>query len=409
MKENIRIAVDSIKGQLLRSLLTAGIIAIGIFALVGIFTCIDALQGSISSGFSNMGANSFTIDNRERGIRMGGGGRRKMKRYVPITYKQAQDFKERFHYPASVSISAMASTISTLKYKKEKTNPNIFVFGGDENYLQNSGLKIGRGRNFNNFDMQTGNNSVIIGSDIAFKLFKTTNPVGKEIKIGVNNYNVIGVLEEKGASFGMSADKNCYIPITNLKENYASSTTSYSISVMVNNVTSMENAIGEATGYMRSVRSDALGGDNSFQITKSDGLANMVISTLSNIKYSAVAFAVITLLGAAIGLMNIMLVSVTERTREIGIRKALGATSVKIRLQFLVEAIIICIIGGAAGIVLGVFGGLALAIQMGVGLTMPWLWILMGLIVCIVVGIISGIYPAYKASKLDPIEALRYE
>lgn len=171
----------------------------------------------------------------------------------------------------------------------------------------------------------------------------------------------------------------------------------------------MENAIGEATGYMRSVRSDALGGDNSFQITKSDGLANMVISTLSNIKYSAVAFAVITLLGAAIGLMNIMLVSVTERTREIGIRKALGATSVKIRLQFLVEAIIICIIGGAAGIVLGVFGGLALAIQMGVGLTMPWLWILMGLIVCIVVGIISGIYPAYKASKLDPIEALRYE
>jgi putative ABC transport system permease protein len=409
MKENIRIAVESIKGQLLRSLLTAGIIAIGIFALVGIFTCIDALQGSISSGFSNMGANSFTIDNRERGIRMGGGGRRKMKRFLPITYKQAHDFKERFHYPASVSISAMASTISTLKYKKEKTNPNIFVFGGDENYLQNSGLKIGRGRNFNNFDMQTGTNSVIIGSDIAFKLFKTINPVGKEIKIGVNNYNVIGVLEEKGASFGMSADKNCYIPITNLKENYASSNTSYSISVMVNNVTSMENAIGEAIGYMRSVRSDALGADDSFQITKSDGLANMVISTLSNIKYSAVAFAVITLLGAAIGLMNIMLVSVTERTREIGIRKALGATSVKIRLQFLVEAIIICIIGGAAGIVLGVFGGLALALQMGVGLTMPWLWILMGLIVCIVVGIISGIYPAYKASKLDPIEALRYE
>lgn len=406
-REDFRLAIDSIKSQALRAWLTAGIIAIGITALVGILTSIDALKNSLSSSLSSMGSNAYNIDNRERGIRMG--NKRKFKRNDPITYRQAVMFKHSYTFPSDICISAMASSISTLKYKNEKTNPNIFVFGGDEKYLAISALDIEKGRNFSTYDLMTGANVIILGSEIERKLFKKINAIDKEISVGSRKYRVIGVLKEKGSSMGMSADKNCYIPISTLKENYATSRTSYTVTVRLQNVKQMDGSIGEAVALMRNIRKDEIGREDSFSISKSDGLATMLIEQTSNIQLAAIFIALITLLGAAIGLMNIMLVSVTERTREIGIRKALGANRAVITRQFLLEAIMISLLGGLMGIVLGIAMGNGLASALDTGFIIPWNWILAGVIICFFTGLISGLYPAIKASKLDPIEALRYE
>lgn len=408
LKENISISYESIKSQLLRTSLTALIIAIGIMALVGILTAIDALKGSLSSSFSSMGSNSFTIRNSGMGIRVGKGGK-KFKRYEAISYYQAIEFRERLTFPATVSISAGASQIATLKYKDKKTNPNIFIMGGDENYLNVTGLSIANGRNFSPVDLSLGTNTIILGSEVANTLFKKESPVDKELYVGSAKYRVVGVLKEKGSSFGMSPDKNCIINLSNLKKKYASDKTSYSVTVKVNDVKFLDNALGEATGLMRTVRRDVIGENETFEITKSDGLANQVIESTSKIQYAAISIAAITLLGASIGLMNIMLVSVTERTREIGIRKSMGATASNIRRQFLVESIMICQIGGALGIILGLAIGNALGLAIGTSFIVPWDWMLLAVAICFAVGILSGFYPAAKAAKLDPIDALRYE
>jgi len=409
LKENIKVALGAVKGQLLRTVLTALIIAIGIMALVGILTAIDAIESSINNNFSSMGSNTFTIRNSGLGIRIGKEGKRP-KRHKIITFYEAMRFKESLNFPALVSISSMASQIAVLKYKNQESNPNIMVMGTDENYLATGGYSIGIGRNFSPQELSTGSNVIIIGSELVKTLFKSgEHPIDQVISVGNNRYRIVGVLKEKGSSMGFGGDKVCLLPLVHVKYKFGDDGRSYTISVKVNDVAALETASGESIGLMRMVRGDRLGSDDSFEIVKSDSLASILIDQIQYVTLAATIIGFITLLGAAIGLMNIMLVSVTERTREIGIRKSLGASQATIRRQFLIEAVVICQLGGLAGIILGVIIGNLMGLAFDGGFIVPWKWILSGIGVCFIVGILSGLYPAIKAAKLDPIEALRYE
>ncbi len=409
LKENIKISLSSIRSQLLRTTLTALIISIGIMALVGILTAIDAMKSSINSNFTSMGANTFTIRNREMTVRIGKNGKRP-KKFRNITYDEAITFTKEYEFPATPSVSTMASGSATAKFESKKSNPNLRVFGGDENYLATAGYELAGGRNFSLNEIQYGNHVVIIGKDIVDALFdKKQNPLEKIITVGSGKYRVIGVLKSKGNSMGFGGDKIMVLPLSNVRQYFSRPNMTFTVNVLVTNNQLMDAAVSEATGKFRVIRNVAIGEDDNFEITKSDNLANLLIDNIQKFTLGATLIGFITLLGAAIGLMNIMLVSVTERTREIGIRKAIGATRKTIRSQFLVEAIVICQIGGLVGIILGIALGNLIGYGLGAGFIMPWLWVITGLTLCIGVGIISGIYPAIKASKLDPIEALRFE
>lgn len=406
--ENVRLALQSIQSNRLRTMLTALIIAIGLSALVGILTTLDAVKKSMTEAFSSMGANAFTIRNRGTGIRVGGPGQRP-KAFKSIRFEDAVAFKERLQTPATVSISIRASGGSTVKYGGEKTNPNIAIQGVDEYGLTAQGLDLSEGRNFSATEAQLGADVCIVGSEIIKTLFKKETPIDKIISVGNNRLRIVGILASKGSSIGFSGDRAVYVPLLKAKLINSFADPSYTISVMVPGNEMMDNVIGEATSEFRNIRKLKVGQTNNFEITKSDAIAQTLFENLKYIAIGGIAIGVITLIGASIGLMNIMLVSVTERTREIGVRKAIGANPSVIRKQFLIEAVVICLMGGALGILLGILLGNSISLMMHGAFIIPWDFILGGFALCVVVGILSGYYPAKKASKLDPVEALRYE
>ncbi len=408
--ENIREGLRSIAGNRLRTILTSLIIAIGITSLVGILTAIDGIQNSVNSSFAGLGANTFSIVARQDAFRRGG---RMQRQDAPIDYFDAVQFKRRFPYGATIGIATPVTGAAQAKFGSKKTNPNVQLTGIDDNYLSINAFTLQSGRNMSQNDLDYARNVAIIGSEVASTLFeKKLNPLNQVIRVSGAQYKIIGVMAKKGGFAGGSDDRMILIPLDNARALAGSRKLTFDIMASVTSVADQDEAVGEAQGVMRLVRRDQLGQPDSFEIQRADDLAKETENITGYLRIGGFGIGFITLLGAAIALLNIMLVSVTERTREIGIRKSLGATPQRIREQFLIEAIVICILGGIGGIIIGLGIGNLIAsfVSQGKGgFVVPWAWMILGLVVCVSVGLFAGIYPAVRASKLDPIEALRYE
>ncbi|MGM8361372.1 ABC transporter permease [Flavobacterium sp. ARAG 55.4] len=409
LKENIKIASGSIKTQILRTILTIVIIAIGITALVGILTVVSALENTISSDFASMGANTFNINRYENTVKKQGGNEREIINPV-ISYPEAVAFKNKYNFPLSqTSLSFKATSTAEVKFEAQKTDPEISVLGVDEYFVTNSGLETSQGRNFNNFDISNNNYVCIVGSDFEKGLLKDVNPINKIISIRGARFKVIGVLKEKGSTFGNSQDLRVLIPIQLARSLFTAPNINYSLSVMVNNKDFMEQATDDAISTMRSIRKLSPVKENNFGIVRSDDLINRILSITQYLGWAAWVISIVTILGSSIALMNIMIVSVTERTREIGVRKALGAKRSTVAIQFFIETLLIGQLGGLAGIIFGILIGYGIATALSFAFIIPWMAIFAAFATSFVVAIVSGLYPAIKAAKLDPIEALRYE
>lgn len=406
-KENIRISFSSIVSNKLRAILTMTIIAIGIMSLVGIVTAIEAMKSSIVESFSSLGANSFSITNRwmAQGNRT---SRARNNNY--ISYDEASEFKKRFDVPASTSLLIRLGSYA-VKYMSLKSDPNVRLHGIDENGMRNMILDLSQGRNFSAAEVDNGRSVAIIGSDVAKVLFPVESPLEKQISIAGAQFRVIGVITPKGRGIGggRNEDLQVLIPIETARAVFSLAQPNTEISVIPDNPNMLDVAAGEAEGLFRAIRKLSPSDDTDFEINRSDSFENMMMENIAMVTLAASLIGIITLLGAAVGLMNIMLVSVSERTREIGTRMAIGAKPRMIREQFLFESIIISQMGGVCGIVLGIVSGNMITIFTGGSFVVPWMWILIGVVICLVVGVCSGYLPARKAAGLDPVEALRYE
>jgi putative ABC transport system permease protein len=395
---------------LLRTILTVLIIAIGIMALVGILTVVSALEHSLSKDFASMGANTFNITQYDMSEQMRGHNGGEMKVNPIISYPQAKAFAEGYDFPLThTSISFTATSTAEVKFESKKTDPEISVLGVDENFLSNSGLETDKGRNFTAFDISNNAPVCIVGSDFQKNLLKDVNPIDKVISVRGAKFRIIGVLKEKGSTFGNSQDLRLLLPIQVARSLFTAPSINYTVSVMADQKEMLDRAIDHATIYMRRLRKLNPVEDNDFGISRSDDLINRILSITSYLSAAAWLIGIITILGSSIALMNIMLVSVTERTREIGVRKALGAKRSTIAVQFFIETLVVGQLGGILGILLGILVGFGIATAIKFSFVVPWMAIFSAFVVTFIVAVVSGSYPALKASKLDPIEALRYE
>ena len=418
----LSLALRTVRGNKLRTGLTVAIIAFGIMALVGIITAIKAMNQKFTESFSTMGANAFTIRFKERNIRIGGGGddikvskkgakkERASSLDRRITREQAEMFVQRYNFPALVSVSVFGNRNNIASYRSRKTSPNVMIFGGDENYIQMNGFDIEVGRNLGRMEVQSANNFCLLGYDVSKKLFPAGNAAAVNAIIRINNipYRVVGVLKSRGSSFGFSRDNVIITTYTNASKNFAGNY-SYVIGIMTYDLKNVSEAMGEAEGTFRGIRKLDLREESNFVLDRSDSIAQKAMNSLRFLTVSATVIGFITLIGAAIGLMNIMLVSVSERTREVGLVKAIGGRSSAVRFQFLLESVIISILGAIFGIILGIVVGNMAATLLGTGFVIPWNWVMYAIIICTAVGLLAGLYPALKAARLNPIEALRYE
>ncbi len=419
--DTLSLALRTIKGNRLRTGITVAIIAFGIMALVGISTAIDAMKQKFTESFSAMGANGFTVHYKSW-FNFGRGGVKSQKKgtlkektsngNTPITKLQAETFRDRFAYPGIVSLNISGVPDAIISMGNKKGNPNVRVLGGDENYAELNGFTLAAGRNLNALDIGSGRSVCIIGSDVAKKFFggNPQTPVDQIIRVNNLPFLVIGVLAAKGSTLGMSFDNIILTSYNSVRRSFSTgSNASFAIQVKVGDVKGINGAIDQAEGIFRPIRRLEVTEADNFMIDKSDTFVNLLLKNLSVITLSAVLIGGITLFGAAIGLMNIMLVAVTERTKEIGLIKAIGGRKRSVRQQFLFESILISLMGAIVGVLLGVIIGNVFSLILSTGFVIPWGWLAGGIITCAVVGLVAGLYPAFKASRLNPIVALRYE
>jgi putative ABC transport system permease protein len=406
--ENIKEGLRSVQANLLRSVLTALIVAIGITCLVGALTAVDGIGYTLTESLSSLGANSFYIESKRYRNRQNNGINE--KRFPPLQLNDVQHFIDRYQFPSIVALNAELSWNAEVKYRSKKSNPNVVLQGVNEEYMALNSLSLAEGRSFSKREIDYGAKVCVLGHKLYTTIFENNeSPIGKEVSFKGVQFRVIGLMAEKGQLSQDNYDNMVLFPILCANQMASGRGLDYTLAVGVSDPTAMDMAMGEATGLMRAVRHDRLGNDDSFQIEKSDTLTELN-TIMGIIQGAGLGIGFITLLGSAIALMNIMLVSVTERTREVGVRKALGATPLRIRQQFVIEAIVVCLLGGIVGIILGIMIGNLLARAMNIDkFVLPWFWMFFGMIVCILVGLLAGWYPAWKASKLDPIESLRFE
>ncbi|MEO5789333.1 ABC transporter permease [Gelidibacter sp.] len=408
-RENIRIAFNSIRSQLLRTILTVLIIAIGITALVGILSAVSALENTISSDFSSMGANTFNIQRYEFNTQRQSG--KEVQKINPIiSYRNVKDFEDKYKFPfTQVSVSFVGTQTAEVKFENKKTDPEVMVLGVNQYYLQNSGLEVSEGREFNYFDIENSSSLCVIGSDLAKAILKDVNPIGQTISVRGAKFKVIGVLKAKGSSFGNNQDLRMMIPIQKARTLFTSPNINYSLSVKTDNKDMLEGAQDDAILTFRNIRNLNPIEENDFGLERSDDLINRIGSITGYLYVAAWIISMITILGSSIALMNILFVSVTERTREIGVRKALGAKNKTIATQFFMEAIIIGQLGGILGIILGVLIGYGVSAAAKFQFSTPWLAMFSAFTIAFIVAVVAGLLPAVKAAKLDPVESLRYE
>jgi putative ABC transport system permease protein len=409
LRESLAMALNAVRTNKLRSILTLLGIVVGIFSIISVMTAMGVLRNSIEVGLNQLGANTFQIQKFPVIVGAGDGSRGRFRNRKDITYEQAMAVREKATLASAVGIEVWDFG-KIVWWNGQRTNPNIVVFGENVDGIATNNWVVENGRGFTTQDMDLSKPVAVIGKVVAEKLFPlSVNPVGEAIRIDGNSYEVIGVYASKGDALGGNNDNFVTIPIEKYFEKYGK--TGRSVNIMVQAVSRevVDDAIEQARGILRVARGVLPGAEDDFAWFSNDSVVRQFNDFTEYLRLGVLLVSCIALLAAGVGIMNIMLVSVTERTREIGIRKAIGAQQRDVLSQFIIEAVILCEIGGVIGIVLGIVGGNIVGILLNVPAVIPWEWVGIGLMVCTTVGLVFGVYPAWKASTLDPIEALRYE
>jgi putative ABC transport system permease protein len=411
LNEILRMAFASLGVNKLRSFLTMLGITIGVFSVIGVMTTVSAMRGAIETGLSFLGSNNYQIAKFPTGITGSGANWRKIEARRNITYAQAQRFQQLMETVTdAVCIKAFwREGPVQATYANRKAEPGVDFGGTNEHFLAANQHNIGQGRNFTAEDIDLGRPIAIIGQDLVKKLFPAESPLNKQIKIAGRAYTVVGTFAEKGTNFGQSQDGIVMVPITRFLSDFGAARYSLNVAVQAPSQAQYNQALDKGITAMRIVRGLKSDEDNDFEIYSNDSLIAAFAKVADAVRAGALVISGIALLAASVGIMNIMLVSVTERTKEIGIRKSIGARRVSILIQFLIEAVVLSITGGLVGILLGVMAGNGLAVWMKADIVFPWDWAGIGLLVCTAIGVGAGLYPALKAARLDPIESLRYE